>query len=57
MKPSNVLIRRDGHALLADFGLACSSEAGLATRTEGFVGTVHYAAPDAGNRQVAPPQD
>ena len=45
VKPSNVLLRRDGTALLSDFGLAHASDAGL-TRSGEFVGTVLYASPE-----------
>ena len=42
VKPSNILIRRDGTPLLADFGLARGSDSDL-TRTGTFVGTPIYA--------------
>jgi eukaryotic-like serine/threonine-protein kinase len=47
VKPRNVLIGRDGHAYLSDFGLARAIAAGTgATRTGHWVGTVDYAAPE-----------
>lgn len=54
VKPSNVLLRRDGHAVLTDFGLAREeSRAGL-TRTGHFGGTPQYVAPEqaSGGRPV-----
>jgi serine/threonine protein kinase len=47
VKPRNVLVGRDGHAYLSDFGLAraIAEDAG-ATRTGHWVGTVDYAAPE-----------
>ncbi len=45
VKPGNVLIRRNGQALLADFGLARSEDA-LASHSTGFVGTPIYAPPE-----------
>ena len=45
VKPSNVLLRRDGTALLSDFGLAHASDESL-TKSGEFVGTVAYASPE-----------
>jgi hypothetical protein len=46
VKPGNVLIDRDGHARLSDFGVArLSGEAGL-TMTGDVVGTIAYMAPE-----------
>ncbi len=47
VKPQNILLRRDGHPFVADFGVATTSvrSAGL-TATGGFVGSVNYAAPE-----------
>ncbi|MCB9891905.1 MAG: serine/threonine protein kinase, partial [Planctomycetes bacterium] len=47
VKPSNIMVRRDGTALLTDFGLVRGeSEAALHTRTGAFLGTPAYAAPE-----------
>ena len=46
VKPSNILLRRDGTALLSDFGLVRDSAGALATQTGAFLGTVAYASPE-----------
>jgi tetratricopeptide (TPR) repeat protein/predicted Ser/Thr protein kinase len=46
VKPGNVLVRADGHALLTDFGVARDQSLPTLTREGGFLGTVHYAAPE-----------
>jgi hypothetical protein len=45
VKPSNVLMRRNGQPVLADFGLARTGEIGV-TQTQAFAGTPLYAAPE-----------
>lgn len=46
VKPSNVLIRRDGTALLSDFGLARDSSAASLTASGAFAGTAAYSSPE-----------
>ena len=46
VKPSNVLLRKDGTALLSDFGLARATGGSSVTLTGCFVGTPAYAAPE-----------
>ncbi len=46
VKPSNILIRRDGTPLLSDFGLAREADTTAYTQTGHFVGTPAYAAPE-----------
>ncbi|MBL8840841.1 MAG: serine/threonine protein kinase [Planctomycetes bacterium] len=46
VKPSNVLLRPDGRALLFDFGLASVEAEATLTESGGFLGTPHYASPE-----------
>ncbi|MBS0195271.1 MAG: protein kinase [Planctomycetes bacterium] len=46
VKPGNILLRRDGTALLSDFGLVRDEQAPHATTASQFVGTAAYAAPE-----------
>ncbi len=50
VKPENLLLDRDGHVKIADFGLAKivapGEQAGALTRTSQVMGTPHYIAPE-----------
>lgn len=46
VKPSNVLVRADGHALVTDFGIARSEDEGQLTRTGQVTGTPSYFSPE-----------
>ena len=46
VKPSNILLRRDGTALLSDFGLVRDSNAATLTVSGAFSGTASYSPPE-----------
>lgn len=46
VKPSNVRVHEDGHAVLVDFGLSRSADLASVSRTEGFAGSLGYASPE-----------
>lgn len=46
VKPSNILIRRDGTALLSDFGLVRNDRDATLTTAGGFAGTPAYSPPE-----------
>jgi eukaryotic-like serine/threonine-protein kinase len=58
VKPSNVLVDRDGHAHLADFGIARLHEASTLTAAGTVVGTACYLAPEqVSGGPTRPPAD
>lgn len=46
VKPSNVLLRKDGTPLLTDFGLVRETDTTVVTQAGQFVGTLAYASPE-----------
>lgn len=46
VKPSNVVLRPDGRAMLLDFGLTSSAGSDRVTRTGSQVGTLYYMSPE-----------
>jgi serine/threonine protein kinase len=58
VKPSNVLIGRDGIAALADFGLARGAASTTLTEDGQLLGTPHYLAPELiGGQEASPTSD
>jgi eukaryotic-like serine/threonine-protein kinase len=58
VKPSNILLAPDGHARLADFGIAWLVDASRLTSTGLIVGTARYLAPEQlTGEPVGPPAD
>jgi tetratricopeptide (TPR) repeat protein len=56
VKPANVLIGRDGRALLTDFGVAQPEDATRLTRTGQVIGTLAYMAPEVHEGERATPR-
>ncbi len=55
VKPSNVFVRRDGHAVLLDFGIAQRADTRDLTRTGATLGTPWYMAPEQARGEAATP--
>jgi serine/threonine-protein kinase len=52
VKPSNILIRANGRAMLADFGIAKAAGATAYTATTARVGSVFYMSPEQANGMI-----
>ncbi len=58
VKPSNVMVARDGRVLVLDFGLVTNLDPSRQSQAEGPIGTVEYMAPEqATGRQVGEAAD
>ncbi|MFE9684343.1 serine/threonine-protein kinase [Streptomyces sp. NPDC006285] len=55
VKPANVLLRRDGSAVLTDFGIAVLDDGEMLTNSGEFAGSVEYMAPERVNGGVVGP--
>ncbi|MET9876397.1 bifunctional serine/threonine-protein kinase/glutamate ABC transporter substrate-binding protein [Actinacidiphila glaucinigra] len=55
VKPHNILFRRDGRAVLMDFGIATFEGAAQVTRSHETVGTPQYLAPELAGRLTPTP--
>lgn len=54
VKPSNILVTRNGRPVLVDFGLACREGSRSVTLTGEFVGTPYYASPEQARSENIP---
>jgi tetratricopeptide (TPR) repeat protein len=46
LKPQNIMIEKDGHAIVMDFGIANSGQSRGVTQTGAFLGTPEYMSPE-----------
>ena len=56
VKPANVLVGREGRAMLTDFGIAQPEDAPRMTKTGQVIGTLAYMAPEVQRGERATPQ-
>jgi len=57
LKPSNIMLERSGGVKVMDYGIARAQHLAGVTATGGFVGTPHYAAPEAVDALTEPRSD
>lgn len=59
IKPSNLLVKADGHLIVTDFGIGRlnSDAAGLAEQTDSAIGTLRYSAPERIQGIISPRGD
>ena len=56
VKPSNILFRTSGEAVLTDFGIAYAADTSKLTRTGAFAGTIAYLAPEVAQGLTVSPR-
>ncbi|MGI8330659.1 serine/threonine-protein kinase [Actinomadura scrupuli] len=56
IKPSNVLLSDNGRVVLTDFGLAITDRSARITRSDSFMGSPAYVAPEVARGEKATPQ-
>lgn len=53
VKPQNILVKSDGTAKIADFGIALAEDALQLTQSDSVLGSVHYLAPECSRGEQA----